>query len=271
MKRDRQEEYDSEEGSSDEESDVENLLAPNEEEEEEEVDIEFEFFDPVPEDVFSIRNLLSHGDGFWTPVIPDLAEIVANQANVGTVVKCEDEDSSDPSDAVGFVTALNLKEHGSSSFVDLLKKRLKKHKGKTDKVEALLDSSTCGLIVCERIANFPAQLIPSIWSALLEDIDWAGKEAQEPWRFLFKNYIIVAKVEDSSLIPVDPKSKKQKQEQILFVHPEMEIFLDYASTQLKFSTKGRDDIDNTFVLMTLSASDMEKIPNQCLASLESDE
>jgi protein BCP1 len=84
-----------------------------------------------------------------------------------------------------------------------------------------------GLILTERFINMPHEIVPPMYSMLLEEITWAIQEA-EPYNFT--HYLVLSKCYteiQSTLTTEDaPKGKKQKKaggDEVFYFHPEDEI------------------------------------------------
>lgn len=93
-----------------------------------------------------------------------------------------------------------------------------------------------GLILTERLVNIPSEVIPPMYSMLVEEISWAVDD-HEPYEFsdyiiLSKTYSEVQPVVDDDQNPPQKKSKKSKQSQasceLFYLHPEDEVLHKYA-------------------------------------------
>ena len=87
-----------------------------------------------------------------------------------------------------------------------------------------------GLVLTERLVNVPTEVVPPMYSMLLEEIEWAVEE-KEPYSFshflvLSKTYTEVA----SQLGTEDdrPKKKKRGGLETFYFHPEDEVLHRHA-------------------------------------------
>lgn len=90
-----------------------------------------------------------------------------------------------------------------------------------------------GLILSERFINMAHQVVPPMYTMLLEEIQWALDEG-EP--YAFTHYVVLSKnyVEVASAIPAaeQPPSKKKKSAksgaEVFYFHPEDEVLHEHA-------------------------------------------
>ncbi len=104
-----------------------------------------------------------------------------------------------------------------------------------------------GLILTDRLINVPSEVVPPMYTMLLEEIDWALQE-KEPYNFT--HYLILSKTYtevESKLDDEDHRPKKKKRAaggafQTMYFHPEDEILQKHAlcAGGFDYSTK-RDD------------------------------
>ena len=102
-----------------------------------------------------------------------------------------------------------------------------------------------GLILTERLINVPAEVVPPMYTMLLEEVQWALEE-KEP--FDFSHYLILSKtyIEVASRLDeerVRPKKKKRFENTVesFFFHPEDEVFHKYAVCQGGFGYTNEQD------------------------------
>ena len=106
-----------------------------------------------------------------------------------------------------------------------------------------------GLILTERLLNVPSEVVPPMFTMLLEEIEWALEE-KEP--YTFSHYLIMSKTytEIASKLDVEddrPKKKKKAAAngidgELFYFHPEDEVFQRHAlcSASFDYSTKQDD-------------------------------
>lgn len=102
---------------------------------------------------------------------------------------------------------------------------------------SLLDNSSpstqIGLILTERFINMPHEIVPPMYTMLLEEITWAIQES-EPYNFT--HYLVLSKCysEIASSLPADeaPRGKKAKKaaggDEEFYFHPEDEVLHKFA-------------------------------------------
>jgi protein BCP1 len=89
-----------------------------------------------------------------------------------------------------------------------------------------------GLILTERVINIPSEVVPPMYTMLLEEISWALEE-KEPYRF--SHYIVLSRVYTevvSTLDQEDDRPQKKKKamgrKELFYFHPEDEILQRHA-------------------------------------------
>jgi len=112
-----------------------------------------------------------------------------------------------------------------------------------------------GLILTERLINVPAEVVPPMYTMLLEEIQWALEE-KEP--YTFSHYLILSKTynEVASKLDIEddrPKKKKKAagEAETFYFHPEDEVLHGHAVCQggYDYTTKqdeGHSDSKRTF-------------------------
>jgi len=185
----------------DDDEEEEEIAFDEEEGAEKELQVEFEFFDPKPDDTPHIRALLqasslSRAAGLDAAV---LAELLAEQAAVGTVIKAD-------GDVFGFFSALSLQHLAPSSpavarLSSFLLERCHPQSAQ-QKLSAMLEASAppVGLIISERLVNAPVQLVPDALDSLTQDIEWAIENEEDKElraSFKFNQLLMVAQVSAS--------------------------------------------------------------------------
>ncbi|CBZ54066.1 hypothetical protein NCLIV_045000 [Neospora caninum Liverpool] len=253
----------------------------DDEDEEEDTDLtetvraSFGLFDPHEEAAEAVLALLRHARLDVLLKTPSgslraLAETIANQGNVGSVLKAvpEDEDDSgkkdgaeqdDDAPVVGFLSLLSLRQYPEATdvFKDALLRLAADHApaGMKAKLEAVLAPESdetagkegagrkhevnCGWMLKERVNNTPPALIPTMFASLLEDIAWslATEEMDEEERPFYKYTHVVALTKVYKEADAGPTAgpKKAKGDEPLgfkafFPHPEDEELLKVATS-----------------------------------------
>lgn len=238
------------------------------------LDVEFEWFDPQPEhDFHGIKTLLRQLFDVDAQLfdLSALADLVLAQPLLGSTVKVNGNET----DPFAFLTVLNLYEHKVSvclqaacppqtdpvqekpvirQMTDYLRTRSSQRSGLSQLTELLKDprEARIGLILTERLINIPTEVVPPMYTMLLEEISWAIKD-KEPYDFT--HYLVLSKTYHEETSPLDedpPRSKKQKKagkREIFYFHPEDEALQQQASLFGSFDyvkESGGSDAKRTF-------------------------
>jgi len=181
-------------GEEEEEEDEGNQANNDEDPKDEELDVEFEFFEPCEEDFHSVKDLLKAGTWEFVDVnFSELADSISGLGNIGSIIKSDaggaDGKTDDDRTPCGLLTALNFRQFSNVSWpkvvADALIKKAEKHAdAKTIRsLQELVQPSSgteVGLLVSERFANLPPELVPALHKSLLEDIVWSCKTPDCP-------------------------------------------------------------------------------------------
>lgn len=217
-----------EESSSDGESDGtgEELVLTQHQSDESDVEVSVEFFDPREEDVSSIATFLRKYEASCTAkrkgedavtTARSLSEDVCKQTRVGTCVRITDEETP-----IGFISCLNIRHH-AEVLADLKRKLAQVcEKEKDERFVKLLnkcvdgdgrfEGERMGLILCERVVNMPAMVVPKMLEALFCEIEWAREdEATAKGRdgFRFGWYLYITEVFYCKEESVEEKKRKE--------------------------------------------------------------
>lgn len=203
------------------------------------VQADFVFFDPKPGDFHGVKVLLQTylDNKQWD--LSCFVDLILGQPTVGTVVKIEnDEDDG----VYSVVSALNLGRYKDSKCIIELKDHLLKVCHDTDvmaKLRTLLGehAQDVGLIVSQRVVNLPPQLLPPLYDALFDEVEWATEdeptvELQSYFRFKF--YLIISKIYKHKNADQNKGTTKSGEEAVIFIKPEDEIFLELSSWSFSF-------------------------------------
>lgn len=196
------------------------------------VNVDFEWFNFDPDIDFHgiktlLRQLLDVDSQLFD--MSALADLIVQQRTIGSTVKVDDK----ANDAYAFLTVLNLGEHAGKKAVSDLTQYLVE-KSKTNEALApvsdiLSSKKPVGLILAERLINMPSEIIPPMYSMLLDEIE-AAVEDKEPYDF--SHYLIISKTYnevESTLDQGERKKKKAKEDApLFFFHPEDEVLQKHA-------------------------------------------
>lgn len=263
------------------------------------VNVDFEFFDPQPQDFHGLRTLIRQllsADSTMVN-ISSLVDLILSQPTIGSTVKTEGHEG----DPFGFLTVLNANEHvnNNEGMKGLLEYLVKKSKGGVRKAltqclsrsaEERAAEGDLGIVLHERLLGVPAELTPPMVKMMLEECQWAVED-KEP--FKFSHYLILTKVytEIPSKLDGDEQPAKKRQQfglgrnakgqkgkELMYVHPEMEwvrkLVGEQGSHEFKFTNEGEAaDSKRAFSEMGLELSgclmvvEAAKMP-EVLATLE---
>jgi protein BCP1 len=201
------------------------------------VNVDFEWFDPQPIDFHGLKTLLRQLLDIDNQLfdLSALSDLILSQPLLGSTVKV-DGNKSDP---FAFLTVLNMKTHDDKPVIQTLKEYLSRNARRTEKladVARILGSGEAqvGLVLTERFVNMPHEIVPPMYSMLLEEITWALEE-KEP--YAFTHYLVLSKTyqEIASQLPSDeqPPSKRSKgsgkgEPETFYFHPEDEVLQKYS-------------------------------------------
>ncbi|KAJ2080834.1 Mss4p nuclear export [Coemansia sp. RSA 988] len=152
------------------------------------VNIDFEFFDPAPEDFHAMKHMLvsAFGDDAEEFNLSGLVEVILEQNAIGSTVKVEE--GGDP---YGFMSVVDIRAHKEKTVVKQMRQYLEK---KADgqqiggRLKEILDGHT-GLLINERVINMPPQVVAPMLRMLAEETQRATM-AGEP--FDFEYYLVLA-------------------------------------------------------------------------------
>ncbi|XP_011070607.1 protein BCCIP homolog [Sesamum indicum] len=203
------------------------------------VQADFVFFDPKPGDFHGVKVLLQTylDNKLWD--LSSFVDLILGQPTVGTVVKIEnDEDDG----VYSVVTALNLERYKDSKCVIELKDYLLKVCEDMDVIPKLRNlvgehAKDVGLVVSQRVVNLPPQLLPPLYDALFDEIEWATEdeptvELQNFFRFKF--YLIMSKIYKHKNANGKKGMAESGEEAVIYMKPEDEIFLELSSWSFSF-------------------------------------
>lgn len=139
---------------------------------EETIEASFEFYDPQPQDQSQIswylREYIGSGDGDSRGIGNEIAGVISGQRRVGTMVRL-----GEGGEIVGVVSVLNC-----GMFEEVLKGlwEVLEKKGDEEFKKVVRGKEKVGLVVLERVVNLPGALVPSMWQALFDEVEWAKED-----------------------------------------------------------------------------------------------
>ncbi|KAK8792656.1 hypothetical protein JH06_4093 [Blastocystis sp. subtype 4] len=199
------------------------------------INVEFEFSDPKEEHFKSIRNFSRYlflGTAKDVDFSP-LADAVVKQVEVGSMVQVSGED-----DVYAFLTLLNLQYYKDNQSIKDILSILRKNcpSELKDSFESFLSKPT-GLLLNERMRNFPPEVMPHLFESLGEDVKWALENSSTKEAFQYEYLLVIAPCFYEKTEP-KRKSKKPKlnagPDTCLFFHFEDELIKKYAALSFSF-------------------------------------
>ncbi|KAB5532579.1 p21-C-terminal region-binding protein-domain-containing protein [Coniochaeta sp. 2T2.1] len=210
------------------------------------VNVDFEWFNFDPQIDFHgvktlLRQLLDVDSQLFD--LSALADLIVEQRTIGSTVKVDDK----ANDAYAFLTILNLAEHADkkavSDLVTYLTEKSRTNSSLTPIVDLLTARKPVGLILAERLINMPPEIIPPMYSMLMDEIE-AAVEDKEPYEF--SHYLIVSKTYnevESTLNDGERKKKKAKEGDapLYHFHPEDEVLQKHAAAHGTYEYTKEDE------------------------------
>lgn len=192
------------------------------------VNVDFEWFDPNPAvDFHGLKTLLRQLFDVDNQLfdLSELADLILSQPLLGSTVKVDGAET----DPYAFLTVLNLETHKDKKVMRDLAAYL------SSKAPGLLPAAPAqiGLILTERFINMPHEIVPPMYTMLMEEMQWAVDE-KEP--YAFTHYLVLSRVytEVTSSLKAggQPPSKKNKAAKVdnetFYFHTEDEVLHQHA-------------------------------------------
>ncbi|KAK0715868.1 p21-C-terminal region-binding protein-domain-containing protein [Lasiosphaeris hirsuta] len=203
------------------------------------VNVDFELFNYDAEiDFHGVKTLLRQLFDADAQLfdLSGLSDLIVEQNTIGSTCKVDDK----ANDAYAFLTVLNLSEHRAKApvaqLIAYLGERAAKAGGAAAAavpgVLAALDTNVVGLVLAERLLNMPAEVIPPMWSMLVDEIE-AAVEDGEPYGFT--HYLVVSRTyyEVASSLNSEGSERRQKKAReeasLQYFHPEDEEIRRHAA------------------------------------------
>ncbi|RVD84987.1 uncharacterized protein DFL_003322 [Arthrobotrys flagrans] len=176
------------------------------------VNVDFEFFDPLPHDFHGIKLLLRQlfdADSHLLD-LSALTDLILDQKLVGSTVKVDGREG----DPYSFLSVINLGLHQNTPAVKSLTTYLHSQTTSTPLHDLLTpffnpegqegEDKKLAIVLSERLINMPPDISPPSYKMLLEEIGYAVEDG-EPYSFT--HYLLLSKVYaeiESSLPPHPP-------------------------------------------------------------------
>ncbi|PNS16012.1 hypothetical protein CAC42_4413 [Sphaceloma murrayae] len=196
------------------------------------IDVDFEWFAPAQHDFHGLKALLRQlldADNDLLD-LSGLADLILSQPQLGSTVKCDGEDS----DPYAFLTILNLTANATNpavrSLISYLSSRTKTNTSLAQLSDLLSNpDAQIGLILTERLINMPTEIVPPLYTMLMDELSTAGNSFTH-YLILSKTYMEVV----SELETADRPKKKVRQgasggEEVFYFHAEDEVLQRHAA------------------------------------------
>eukprot|EP00930_Biecheleria_cincta_P002521 TRINITY_DN103531_c0_g1_i1.p1 TRINITY_DN103531_c0_g1~~TRINITY_DN103531_c0_g1_i1.p1 ORF type:complete len:362 (+),score=89.06 TRINITY_DN103531_c0_g1_i1:49-1086(+) len=231
-------------------------------------EVDFDFFDPDEEDFHSVRDMLCRGTlGFSEIDYSGLADSIVGQVNIGSMIKSGsgegiDNDKEDDSALCGMLTTLNLGQFKDKAWCQALAKMLveKVKKIGNAEVEAQLQSylqpkaatkgeqsTQIGLLIKERYENLPSPLLPPLYKAFLEDIEWSCNTPYCPPEerpfYGFTHFLGIARCHAAPASSKRAPVQAQGGPGLVFLRPEDEVLARAAAFCFSFPLPAPKETD----------------------------
>ncbi|KAH0838762.1 p21-C-terminal region-binding protein-domain-containing protein [Lanmaoa asiatica] len=199
------------------------------------VDVNFDYYNvDAANDYHAIHRLLIQlfgpdAERVQTGPLTEVIASVAEESGVGSTVKTEEEEGSDP---YAVLTVMSCRGF-HSTLTSLLQNHPQHH---------------VGLVLSERLINMPVQVMPPMYRMLSEEIDEAVKEGQG---YRFTNYLFISRVyrlspeEEEVMLAAQRNSKryrstshlqtKPSKDGVYGFHPEDEEIIRHATHTVTYA------------------------------------
>ena len=135
------------------------------------------------DDYHGIKALVSQVSTGPLTDLTALSDTIVNQVNIGTSVTTVGGDSG----VCAMGTILNINQHktnpGMVCLISLLKDIAKKNPKSTKGIHHIVSANpefVTGLMLKERLINFPPELARNLHKILIEDVNWSASDEYEP-------------------------------------------------------------------------------------------
>ncbi|GLV44470.1 uncharacterized protein CBL_10274 [Carabus blaptoides fortunei] len=211
------------------------------------LEADFEGRNPDASDFHGIQQLLKQLFLKAHINLTQLSDMIIAQQGIGSVLKQsmdddDDEDEDDDSnsnDVFGITTIINLTANNENECVKQLFEALKtlaqKHASKEieEQLNSILtnDNKKLGLLLNERFINIPAKIADPLMDSLQNEIERIAKKNPS---YNFDYFLMICKT-------YKQLNKEKKDEGILFINAEEEIFAKASDVSFEFSVANETD------------------------------
>ncbi|KAL5729028.1 hypothetical protein ACHQM5_002036 [Ranunculus cassubicifolius] len=248
---------------------VQSGSSSEDDEEQKTVQADFSFFDPKPDDFHGVKMLLQNYLDSKQWDLSGFVDLILGQPTVGTVIKIEDTEDDTP---FCIISALNLGRYKDQKcikeFKDFMLNASPKEVTHNLRMHLEEHPHSVGLLVSQRVVNLPPQLLPPLYDALFDEVSWATEdEPTEELRksFRFKTYLIATRIYRLKNVNRQKgTSKGSKEDPIIYIKPEDELFLKLSSWSFNFALQteqlANQELRNYKLTGLVMCVEAEKIP-----------
>jgi protein BCP1 len=161
------------------------------------LNVDFVFYDPDPNQFFSVKNLINGLLDGLSYKSSQLADLITKQAIVGTMIGCEDDDENPKDrDIIAFASILNLglyqKEDVIAEIIKFIVEKSAKHNINHENFTKILDSEykNIGLLVNERVVNMSPKLTPVLHQEVGKDVNWIRAQNDSDAQYFNLKYLL---------------------------------------------------------------------------------
>ncbi|CAK79692.1 unnamed protein product (macronuclear) [Paramecium tetraurelia] len=235
---DKRKQRDYEDEDSEEEEVEQPINVHNKGDMEEEVNLDFVFLDPNQKQFHSIKTFINgylEGISFKSS---ELANIICDQVELGTMVGQEDEDN-----VFGFTTILNIGEIKSNAIGEILHyvdTKSQQYNKQHQQLQHIFQTpKKIGLFINERILNLAPQLVPILHNQLKEDINWLQKEDPSNSLTNLDYLLVITKCfKDNDQQKQTQKKSTSDLNDLIFQKFEDFVFLQKSVVSFRFLSEG---------------------------------
>ncbi|KAF8439373.1 p21-C-terminal region-binding protein-domain-containing protein [Boletus edulis BED1] len=216
------------------------------------VDVNFDYYNVnASNDYHAVHRLFVQlfgpdAERVKTGPLTELVATVAEESGVGSTIKTEEEEGSDP---YAVLTVISCRDHpGLQTLIDYMLLKSSSDQGFHDTLSSLLHNHTechVGLVLSERLINMPVQVMAPMYRMLSEEIDEAIQDGQG---YRFTHYLFVSRVyrltaeEEEAMLAAQRNSKRYRSTAntklntsgVYGFHPEDEEIIQHATHTMTF-------------------------------------
>ncbi|KAJ5068752.1 brca2 and cdkn1a interacting protein [Anaeramoeba ignava] len=236
--------------------------------ENEDILVDFEFFDPKPEDETQIIPFFQNWIDIKNLDLDGIIQFILHQTRVGTVIK-----NGENGDIFGFISVINISKYKMNSVEKIIESIIEKSQ-KTPKKNFMKmlfanPKKQIGLIVSNRIINLPLELAPPLTRGLFDEISWATEdEPTEELRnsFKFTDYIYVTRAfrefeMEKNSVKKSRKTKNLSKSELYYTKFEDEFYLKASQFHFMWPIPPKEENPITHYYQVVMVIPQNKLPS----------